>query len=496
VRKDSYLFKLGNAALVRTMAESQAVLTLIGKDDTYAGLYLELVKRSTDVIDSCFWLDRPETFDLKAPLAEIRGAASAALAEFDKVVSLRRSAANEVARVTGRAKETLRAIATEKFAAVGQYVHRLSELRGFRGELISLRELRYADLAAVNQCEQEVAGGGESLSQRTVDFLLQPDSLDPFRDRVASLQSAVPAVGKVADARRFEEDLTAAGKELDLLVETVTGLKIQDATETTRIVEGISAIYAVLNQARAALKNRIRELRGGEAAAEFASQTRLLDQALSNYLDLCTAPEKCDEYHNRILVQVEELEARFADFDEFVIQLSEKRTALSGAFESRKLELVESRNRKASALLTASERILKGIRHRADHCKSLDEINGYFAGDAMVEKVRDLVAQLLDLGDSVKGEDVQGRLKTIREDAVRQLKDRQELFAGSGDAIQLGRHQFLVNTQELDLSVVSRNDERCLHITGTIFFEASTVEAFLAGGRGWPLEAVSVTPEV
>lgn len=496
VRKDSYLFKLGNAALVRGMAECQAVLTLIGKDDSYAGLYLDLVKRSTDVIDSCFWLDRVEVFDLKAPLVEIRNGASAALAEFDKVVNLRRSATAEVARVTGKAKETLRSIATEKFSAVEPFVHRLAELRTVRGELISLREVRYADVEAVNRCEQDVAEAAATLAQRTVEFLLLPDALNPFRDRVATLQSAVPAMSKVTEAKKLEEDLAAAGRELDLLVETVTGLKIQDATETTRIVEAISTIYAVLNQARAGLKNRIRELRGTEAVAEFASQTRLLDQALANYLDLCTTPEKCDESLNRILVQVEELEARFADFDEFVIQLSEKRTALSSAFESRKLELVEARNRKASALLTAAERILKAIRHRAEHGQSLDEINGYFASDAMVGKVRDLVEQLFELGDSVKAEDVQSRLKTIREDAGRQLKDRQDLFAGSSDVIQLGRHQFRINTQELDLTVVNRSDEMCLHITGTNFFEPIADEAFLATRPVWSLETVSETPQI
>ncbi len=56
--------------------------------------------------------------------------------------------------------------------------------------------------------------------------------------------------------------------------------------------------------------------------------------------------------------------------------------------------------------------------------ESTDEIAAYFAGDLMVEKVRDIIEQLGELEDAIRVEDLQSRLKTIREDAVRQLKDR------------------------------------------------------------------------
>jgi len=496
VQPTSYLYKIGNPALVGAMAECQQVLTLLGKSDTYAGLYLDLVKETTAILDAYFWLGNEEARDLREPLAAIKEAAASALAEFDKVRSIKRSTAAEVERVIGQAAELLAALPTQLFEEIGAFVTRLAELRSIRGELISLKELRYVDLPLVEKTEQEVAGASEQLAQRTVEFLLKPEALTPFSERVEMLKSAVPMLPKVTEAQKIEEQIAASAKELDLLIETVSNLKIADATETTRIIENVSSIYAVLNQARAGLKQRIRELRGTEAVAEFGSQTRLLDQALANYLDLSETPEKCDEYLNRLMVQVEELEARFADFDEFVVQLSEKRTALAGAFESRKIELIEARNRKANGLLTAAERILKGVKHRADHLESLNAINGYFASDLMVDKVRDQIAQLLALGDSVKAEDLQSRLKTIREDAVRQLKDRQELFAGGPNTIQLGRHQFLTNTQELDLTVVRRGEEMHLHLAGTNFFEPITDEAFLATRPVWSLDVVSETPEI
>ncbi len=88
---------------------------------------------------------------------------------------------------------------------------------------------------------------------------------------------------------------------------------------------------------------------------------------------------------------------------------------------------------------------------------STDAIAAYFAGDLMVEKVRDIIDQLGDLDDAVRVEDLQSRLKTIREDATRQLKDRQDLYEDGGDIIRLGNQRFAVNTQPLDLTTVLRD---------------------------------------
>ena len=63
--------------------------------------------------------------------------------------------------------------------------------------------------------------------------------------------------------------------------------------------------------------------------------------------------------------------------------------------------------------------------------------------------------------------DVPSRLKTIREDAVRQLKDKKELYVDGHSIIQFGKHKLAVNTQPLDLTTVLRDGEMCYHLTGT-----------------------------
>ena len=71
--------------------------------------------------------------------------------------------------------------------------------------------------------------------------------------------------------------------------------------------------------------------------------------------------------------------------------------------------------------MTAAERILKVTQNRLAGFKSIEDINSYMASDLMIAKVRETIEQLLALGDSVKADDLQGRLKSTQQEAVRQL---------------------------------------------------------------------------
>ncbi len=109
----------------------------------------------------------------------------------------------------------------------------------------------------------------------------------------------------------------------------------------------------------------------------------------------------------------------------------------------------------------------------------------------MISKVRDIISELETLGDTVKAADIRTQLKTLKENAVRQLKDRKELFIDGKNIIRLGRHNFNVNTQELELSIVPRNGQMCFHLAGTDFFDPITDPAFLATKPVWTQEIIS-----
>jgi hypothetical protein len=495
-KTDSYLYKIGNPAIVRCMSECHEILSLLRRDDAYADLYVDVVKATGDVIDSYFWIDRPETFQIKATLDAIRAAATAAIDEFDKVVRLKRDTAAAVQRVAQRARERMETIRHAPFAAIGEFVAELAALRSVRGELIAVKERRYVDLERVEGLEQEIVNETEQLSNRCVEFLLRPEALAPYEQAVESHETAVDSLAKVTEARQLGEAIDGTGSELELLIEIVGNLKIEDSTQTTRIIDQISGIYAPLNRIKAALRRKRLELQQVEGGAQFNAQARLLDQSAVNYLELCDTPEKCEEYLTRMMVQIEELEGRFADFEEYIVELAGKRSELYTAFENRKVALVEARNQRANSLMTAADRILKGIEHRAATFTALSDLEGYFASDLMVERVRDLIRQLTELQDSVKAGDLQTRLKTVHEDAVRQLRDRQDLFLDGGQAIQFGRHKFAVNTLNLELTTVLREGRMDYHLAGTRFFQPITDEAFLATRPVWDQETVSENREV
>lgn len=495
-KQDSYIYKIGNKDIVRAMAESHEVMNLIGQDDSYANLYVDLVKKSTDIIDSYFWLKEEQTFNLTEPLTDIRDAATAAVDEFDKVVRVRKNTAEQFATTSKVARSALIQATSKHFQHIDDFVRALADLRKVRGQVITLKELKYVNMASVEELEGKVAENSDRLSRRCVEFLLREDSLVPYSERVEKQRTEIDSLKTGVQAKALAEQISNSSKELEMLIEIVSNLKIDDATQRTRIIDNISEIYSNLNQTRAGLKKKSQELMSVEGAAEFNSQLKLISQAVVNYLDVCDSPERCDEYLTKMMVQVEELEGKFAEFDEFIVQLAEKREEIYAAFDTKKLQLVEARNKRATALMNAADRILKGIRSRVSNFETVEEIHSYFASDLMIDKVRDIVQRLDDLGESVKVDDIQSRMKTVREDTVRQLRDKNELFVDGQNIIQFGKHKFSVNTQPLDLTTVIKDNEMFFHLSGTNYFEPILNDRLNATKDVWDQPVVSENKDV
>ena len=189
---DSLLYKIGNAELVRAMAECHEILGLLAKDDSYGDLYIDLAKRAGDITDAYFWVGKEEAHDLAAPLASIRAASQSAIDEFDKVQKLRKNARSETSRVEGQARKLLSAAEHSSLTHIDDFVHLLADLRRARGETIALRDVRYVDTDLVDSLEERIAAATEKVSNRCVEFLLQPDALDPYRSSVEERKAAIP----------------------------------------------------------------------------------------------------------------------------------------------------------------------------------------------------------------------------------------------------------------------------------------------------------------
>ena len=492
----SFLEKVGNAELVRGVSDCLSIRRMVDEQQPTRQKYEDLVAATARVIDSYYWLDEAEIGNLREVLNEVHETAESIIDEFEKVEALRADAKKAVAEAAEKIQELFRTIYPDSWTSIDHFVACLASLRSSRGRLITLREVRYVDVAHIDALEAEIIERFDTVSERAVDFLLKAEALLPYHQRAAELEEGVAGLSKVTEADNHRGSLQELSDSLDLLTDVIGSLAIDDATVRTQILGNISEIMGSLNRVRALIANRRKELLSKEGVAEFGVQFQLLSQSVTSALALSDSPEKCDEQLSKLMLQLEDLETRFSEFDEFVSELTTKREEIYEAFSSKKQSLVDRRQRRAQNLMQAAKRILASVTRRAEKFESSDDLNAYFASDPMVAKLKATAANLRELGNSVHADEIEGRLKAAKEDAARGLRDRREIYEDGANVIKLGRHRFSVNTQPLELTMVPREDGMAFHLSGTGFYEQIDDEEFNHTRDFWTQELVSETDDV
>src|SRR5690606_22222241 len=360
----------------------------------------------------------------------------------------------------------------DAWTQVQEFVDAINEVNALRGWLLTIRELRYVDTGEIDAMSEALVQAHGELGEATSRFLATPRALAPFEQRLAEFDGRAQKAGTARQLAEVLDDMQSMAADLDMLSELMATLKVDDATQRTQVVDALSALYARLNQARARGDQRRKSLGSTEAIAQFGAQFSLFGQSVTSALGMATTPEKADEQLSRLLVQLEELESQFGEHEQFLGDILAKREELLEAFEGHKQALLDERQRKAQSIADAAMRILEGLGRRADRFETADELNAFFAGDALIQKLRELAGRLRGLKDAVRADDLEARIRAARDNAVRALRDRRDLFEDGGNVIKLGpRHRFSVNTQALDLTLLPRGDQLALHLTGTDYME-------------------------
>lgn len=493
---DSVVERVGNAELVRGVSDALSVQQMVEEMEPSTAVFEALIGATTRVFDSYHWLGDRALGDLRAPLTDVRATAEQVLDEFEKVVELRQRAERALADADAEITSLVRRVRGESPRDVDEFVSQLAELRRAQGRLVSLRELRYMDIERTETIESTITEEFDHLSGRTVEFLEGDDAFTPYHRLIDELTAEIDDLATVADAEPVGARLVEVGDGLELLTTVVGSLTISDATVRTAILERISEVLGGVNRARAMLENRRTELLSSEGRAEFSAEFTLFNQAVTGALAMADTPDRCDEQLSRLMLQLENLETRFGEFDDYLVALAEKREDVYEAFSSRKQALLDDRQRRAERMMSAATRLLDTIARRVQTLDDVDEINTYFVADPMVTKLRDLSSDLRGLGDAVRAEELDAKLKTAREDAARSLRDRQDIFESGGETIRLGQHRFAVNTQPIDLTVVPHDDELALAVTGTDFRAQIDDPVFAETAPYWNQLLVSETAEV
>lgn len=470
--RSGFFGRIGNAELVRGVSDLFNLSREIDSREVSVPRYTLLCQNTRRLFDIYHWLGDPQCAGMAPLLREIAATGELVLDEFEKVESIRQQSATAMASAESRQKALLESLRSDSWDKVEEYVEALNAITAQRGQLLTIRDYRYIDVSRIDAMEAALLEAREQTAAATSRYLAGDAALQPYHDNLQALDAQAQKAETVAQLAEPLEGLGEMAANLDMLSGLMASLQIDDATERTRIVDAISEVYAKLNQAKARAEQRRKGLGSTETVAQFGAQFKLFSQSITNALALAQDPERCDEQLSRLLVQLEELESQFGDHEQFLGDILAKREELLETFEAHKQTLLDERQRKAQALLDAARRILDSLGRRTARFDQAEELNAFFAADPLILKLRELAERLRELKDSVKADDVEARLKGARDQAVRALRDKSELFEEGGDVIKLGpRHRFAVNTQELDLTLLPRGDQLYLHLTGTDFLE-------------------------
>ncbi|MDI9830887.1 DNA repair ATPase [Streptomyces sp. KAU_LT] len=492
----SPLARVGNADLVRGISDCLSIAGAVAETTPTVEVYEALTAACVRAADAYHWLDEDELGCLGEPLGQVRATAEQVLTEFRTVRALTRQAAEALTEAAERVAAVVRRLRGEAPRGADAWVSGLAELRRAQGHLLTLKDLRYADTDRIDELAGDVASDLAAFGRRAVADLAREDAFAAHHERVEALLADASGIATVAEAVPVAARIDELAEGLDTVTEVVAGLDIADATVRTAVLGRIAEVAGGVNRARAVLDGRRRDLLDQEGRAEFAAEFALLGQTVTGALAAAGTPEACEEHLARLLVQVENLESRFAEFDDFLGALADRREEIHEAFTARKQALADERARRAERLAASAERVLRTVARRAAALPDADAVAAFFASDPMPGKVRRIAGELRELGDRVRAEELDGRLKAARQEAGRALRDRTDLYADGGRTLRLGAHRFAVHTQPLDLTLVPDGDGLAFAVTGTDHRTPVTDPELLAGRAYWDRPLPSESPDV
>src|SRR5690606_25730546 len=140
------------------------------------------------------------------------------------------------------------------------WVTGLTELRHAQGHLLTLKDMRYADRARID----ELAAGAEadlaSFGRRAVAFLAREDAFAGHHADVDRLVADAEAITTAAEAVPVAGRLEELAVGLRTVTEVVASLDIADTTVRTAVLERVAEALGGVNRARATLRSEERRV--------------------------------------------------------------------------------------------------------------------------------------------------------------------------------------------------------------------------------------------
>ena len=491
---DTPMHRIGNAELVRGISDALSIGRQISDATPTSAVYADLSTSAARVLDAHHWLTEADLGNLGEPLNGIRDTAGLIIDEFEKVETLRTTARSAVDEARSDIDKLLNNLNQAPPTDADGHVTALRELRAARGRVITMADIRYVDTEELDALESELVDGFDRASANAAEFFALPESFAEFKTVLTELETKIGAASTTVELAEPEKQTEELAEGIDVLAQVVTGLKIEDPTVRIKILEHLSEVTAGVNRVRAIAAARSKELKTAEGSAAFSVEMTLFAQAVTSELSRATTPAATEEGLGRLLLQLEEIESRFAEFDAELDEIVERREVVNETFFARKQGLLDDRQRQGQRLLDAADRVLKGIVGRIERFENIEEMNAWFISDPMVEKVRELAEDLRDLDQAVAADELLARLTSAKDDAGRSLRDRSDIFEDGGKVIRLGNHRFSVDTEPLELTSAVFDGALYATLTGTDFRQALDTARLDGTEEFWDQRLASETP--
>lgn len=459
------LGRLGNAALVRALAELRQ-LTQLAEDARVIGQFERLFKLGQKCAEGYLWLAEAEAGALLPDVQGLARTAQSALEAFEQLEQAKLKAASAVKLQATAVRELISIVAAKLWQKPEDFTDAILKFKRKRGELTALSEQAHVLASDIAPLDSAITEELNRVGARALKFFADPTAFASLKEGLRHAGVELEKATGTSALKSIATELDTLAESLDGLTELVSSFEHSDPQQRADLLSSTGTLYSDVNRLRAGLRAKRDSLLEREQGAEFAAQLQVLEQSLASTLSRSDTPEAIDEALAKALSQLEQLDGRFADQPQFAAELTTRRETTLEAFAGRREQLSTVRDKRAQGLKDSITRVLDGVLRRVAKLTRNEDIHGFFAGDSLVERARSQIADLRKLGRTVDADELSGKLRSLRESGLRDVRDRIEL-GQDGSSLKLGKHRFSVASRALDLALSFDSKGLSVSLTGT-----------------------------
>lgn len=495
-KRDQFLLKIGNADLVSGLSDLFTIVSFINKKEISNALFENIIKLSTKAIDDYHWLKSEKVGEIDKKLSNIIETSELVVDEFEKVKIIKKQALEILEEIETEHNKLISEIKLTPSTDVAKLISLLSKINKHIGRIISVKSQRYINVEELEKMTEYVKEQKNDVNNRLLKLLTDKRSFNVYFTKLDKIEKDIVDIKKVVEIEPLIKEVNIINEDISSVNNEVNDVEVEDSTIVSNILDSISEVFSKINQVNAKLKNVKKNFLSAEAKIEFAAQFKLLSQSVSNALSNSNTPEKCDIELSKLILQIEKLESKFTDFDDYLTEIYTKRDEISNSFENHKQQLINANQKRILSLVKAGKINLNSISKKASKFETIDDLNTYFSSDLMVVKLHQLIKDITDLNGVVQAEDLDNELVKIKDLSIRSLRDNQDIFKNNGSIMIMGKHEFAVNKSPLDLTIINKDGKMQTHLTSTEYFNTVDIPELNELTYLWDIDIPSESKDV